>query len=177
MWSHFFCLFFFWSYGSVFLTCVGPLQNKQWCSEPRAASVHTAFLRHCMKIDGFDIISKASLSHTPAVEDRMRSTPPCPRHCSDTPSLVLFFFLPLHSSPRFASTLVNDGRLGARTALNSTRSVRAPNSIYDYKKQVIRAGCERGERKWRKAREPAAESGCARERARNGINYLLTTEM
>lgn len=32
------------------------------------ASVHTAFFRHCMKIDGFDIISKASLSHMPAVE-------------------------------------------------------------------------------------------------------------
>lgn len=36
--------------------------------QPLTASVHTAFLRHCMKIDGFDIISKASLSHMPAVE-------------------------------------------------------------------------------------------------------------
>lgn len=82
VWSHFFFLFFFFfpraSYGSVFLTCVGPLQNKQWCSEPRAASVHTAFLRHCMKIDGFDIISKASLSHNACSGegDRMRSTGP-----------------------------------------------------------------------------------------------------
>ena len=42
--------------------------NSNGEKQPLTASVHTAFLRHCMKIDGFDIISKASLSHMPAVE-------------------------------------------------------------------------------------------------------------
>lgn len=42
--------------------------NSDEEKQPLTASVHPAFLSHCMKIDGFDIISKASLSHTPAVE-------------------------------------------------------------------------------------------------------------
>lgn len=42
--------------------------NSDGEKQPLTASVHSAFLRHCMKIDGFDIISKASLSHMPAVE-------------------------------------------------------------------------------------------------------------
>lgn len=42
--------------------------NSDGEKQPLTASVHTALLRHCMKIDGFDIISKASLSHMPAVE-------------------------------------------------------------------------------------------------------------
>lgn len=42
--------------------------NSNGENQPLTASVHTAFLRHCMKIDGFDIISKASLSHMPAME-------------------------------------------------------------------------------------------------------------
>ncbi|KAF3689058.1 Neural-cadherin Cadherin-N [Channa argus] len=53
-------------------TCVdsqnGYRINTDGEKQPLTASVHTAFLRHCMKIDGFDIISKASLSHMPAVE-------------------------------------------------------------------------------------------------------------
>lgn len=80
------------------MRCWPSPQNKQWRTEPLVASAHTAFLRHCMKIDGFDIISKASLSHTPAVEgDRMRSTGPfCPRHCSDTYTQFVstFAFIP-----------------------------------------------------------------------------------
>lgn len=42
--------------------------NSNGEKQPLTASVHTAFFRHCMKIDGFDIISEASLSHMPAVE-------------------------------------------------------------------------------------------------------------
>lgn len=49
--------------------------NSDGEKQPLTASVHTAFLRHCMKIDGFDIISKASLSHMPAVEGTGRDQP------------------------------------------------------------------------------------------------------
>lgn len=42
--------------------------NSNGEKQPLTASAHTASLTHCMKIDGFDIISKASLSHMPAVK-------------------------------------------------------------------------------------------------------------
>lgn len=49
--------------------------NSDGEKQPLTASAHTAFHRHCMKIDGFDIISTASLSHMPAVARTGRDQP------------------------------------------------------------------------------------------------------
>lgn len=48
---------------------VAPSHNKLRLEKQTLPALeHRAFFRHCMKIDGFDIISKTSLSHMPVVE-------------------------------------------------------------------------------------------------------------
>lgn len=88
----------FASYGSVFLTCVAPLQNKQRWGEktaPNSLSTHSfpptlhenRWLWHYQQ--------SQLVSHACSGGDRMRSTAPFhPRLCSDTGSL----FSPSHSS-------------------------------------------------------------------------------